>query len=207
MDPELKPQVMSESSTSHRGMRELISTIAIIVMAPLLALILTAFVFQTYEVDGASMNNTLANKDRLIVIKAKRSVARITGHDYIPHRYDIIIFNHSGFSGDEDTKKQLVKRVIGLPGERVTIKNNLVTVYNHDHPEGMPVEPHDNHAKYLPAQNPNDVDLTVGPHSVFVMGDNRDNSLDSREFGPVEAKDIVGKLALRIYPFGDFEKF
>src|SRR6266702_4799807 len=71
------------------GWKSALSTIFILIAAPLVALALTAFVFQSYEVDGPSMQSTLQNHDRLIVLKVPRTIARITGHDFIPNRGDV----------------------------------------------------------------------------------------------------------------------
>src|SRR3989344_8382668 len=74
------------------GWRSVASTLGILIAAPIIALALTAFVFQSYEVDGPSMETTLQNSDRLIVWKLQRSIARLTKKDPIPHRYDVVIF-------------------------------------------------------------------------------------------------------------------
>ncbi len=193
----------SDKSLAKERLRSIISTVAIIVIAPLIALSLTAYVFQSYEVDGPSMETTLQHQDRLIVYKTPRTVARITHHPYIPHRGDIIIFNTSEVGGEE---KQLIKRVIGLPGEKVVVKDGTVTVYNKEHPQGF--EP-DNTLPYgkVIVTTPGEYTGVIGENEVFVMGDNRNNSLDSRIIGPVPVQDIVGKLVLRLFPFGKAQKF
>ncbi len=189
------------------GLKGIISTVAIIILAPLIAFSLTSFVFQSYEVDGASMETTLQNQDRLIVLKVPRTWAKITGHTYIPHRGDVIIFNKQDLIDfGNDQKKQLVKRVIALPGERVVVKDNVMTVYNKEHPEGFQPD------KTLPYGNvivttPGNVDVVVPDNYIFVSGDNRPNSLDSRIFGPIPAKDVVGKLSMRIFPFNKLKAF
>jgi len=153
------------------------------------------------------METTLQNQDRLFVWKVPRTIAKITRNPFIPQRGDVIIFAKSDlneFSGS--TKKQLIKRVIGLPGERVVVKNGSLTVYNKEHPNGY--EP-DKSLPYGSAivTTPGNVDITVPPGEVFVCGDNRPNSLDSRAFGTVSANDIVGKLAARIFPFNKTKAF
>ncbi len=196
----------SQPTSVQDGIKGALSTIAILVIAPLIALTLTAFVFQSYEVDGPSMETTLQNQDRLIVYKLPKTVSRITGKSYLPHRGDIIIFNrveNSTFGSQQS--RQLIKRVIALPGERVVVKNGGITVYNKVHPDGF--KPDDAPYGKVIVTTPGDVDLTVPENSVYVCGDNRTNSLDSRYFGPVAAKDIVGKLALRVYPFGKSKVF
>jgi signal peptidase I len=183
-----------------------LSTILILLAAPLLAGFLMLFVFQSYEVDGPSMQTTLQNNDRLIVMKLPRTLARLTHHAYIPDRGDIIIFNEPSGADASNTTKQLVKRVIGLPGERVVVKDGQVTVYNGPHPNGF------NPDKTLPygsviGTTPGDIDLVVPKDQVFVCGDNRTNSFDSRYFGTVPADNIIGKLDLRVYPFSQFKIF
>src|SRR5882757_332206 len=123
---------------SSSSMRELFSTIGVLVAALVVALGLIAFVFQSYQVDGPSMQQTLQNNDRLIVWKLPRTWAKITGHQYVPKRGDIIIFTQSGLASYGQTNtKQLIKRVIGEPGDRVVVANNKITVYNKQYPGGF----------------------------------------------------------------------
>lgn len=193
----------------HETVREIISTIGVIIAALLVAFALIAWVFQSYEVDGPSMQTTLSNNDRLIVWKVPRTIARITGHQYVPHRGDIIIFVESGLSnfGSSDSK-QLIKRVIALPGERVTIHNGVLTVYNKQHPDGFVPDKTMSYGKVVnESTDERENTWTLGPNEIFVCGDNRPNSLDSRTFGPITTDQIVGKLVLRLLPIGKIEKF
>lgn len=185
----------------HEGIRGILTTLLVLLLAPLIALFLTLFVFQSYVVDGPSMESTLQNRDRLIVLKLPKTWARLTHRHYIPNRGDIIIFNEKGLSsfGDSSDSKQLIKRVVGLPGERVVVKEGSLTVYNKEHPEGFSPDKTLSYGKVI-YSTPGNVDLTVPAGEVFVAGDNRPNSLDSRYFGPVSSDDIVGKLAIRVYP-------
>lgn len=172
------------------------------------ALCLILFVFQSYQVSGPSMETTLQDQDRLIVWKLPRSWARITHHQYVPNRGDVIIFTESGLSqyGQEDTK-QLIKRVIGLPGDRVVVHNNIITVYNKAHPHGFQPDKTLPYGVNITEPAEQEVDTVVGPDQVFVCGDNRTNSLDSRFFGPIKTKQIIGKLVLRVLPLDKAEKF
>lgn len=156
------------------------------------------------------METTLYNNDRLLVWKIPKTWSKITGNSFIPNRGDVIIFvEHSAASFGESSDKQLIKRVIALPGERVVVKNEVVTVYNEQHPDGFQPD------KTLPygelvatgARGDEEVDQVVPKNTVFVMGDNRLNSLDSRAFGPVESKDIVGKLIMRVWPISELKAF
>ena len=197
------------SSDGPSAWKEIISTIGILVLAFFVAILLIAYVFRSYQVDGPSMETTLQNQDKLIIWKVPRTWARITRHAYIPKRGDVIIFSESGLSayGQDDTK-QLIKRVMGLPGERVVVKDGAVYIYNKAHPEGFqPDKALDyNKDNHIPSTS-GDVDVTLGPDQVFVCGDNRPDSLDSRAFGPIHANQIIGQLVLRVYPLNEIKTF
>ena len=193
--------------SKHEGLASFISTLAIILIAPLVALLLTAFVFQSYEVDGPSMESTLQNHDRLIVLKIPRTWSKVTHHAYVPNRGDVVVFNSKGseeFTGS--SQRQLIKRVVGLPGERVVVHDGQVKIYNAAHPNGFEPDKELSYGSVIPSTS-GDIDLVVPKNQVFVCGDNRSNSLDSRVFGPVAADAIVGKLVLRVYPFRNLKGF
>ncbi len=212
LDPPLDqaPTVSDEPTEKSGSVRTLLSTIGILLLAPLIAIFLTLFVFQSYQVDGPSMETTLQNNDRLIVWKLPRTWARITGHQYVPNRGDIIILNESGLTsyGSPEDKRQLVKRVVALPGERVVIKDNVLTVYNRDNPDGFQPDatlPYGKNGSIPPTTN--NAEFTLSATELFVCGDNRPNSLDSRTFGPIQTSQVVGKLVARILPLSNIEKF
>jgi signal peptidase I len=201
----------AERHTARRdkqeGWRSAVSTVLILLLAPLIAIVLITFVFQSYQVDGQSMETTLSNRDRLIIWKLPRTWARITHHDYVPKRGDVIVFSEPELAEfGQDPDKQLIKRVIALPGERIAIKDGVVTVYNDEFPDGF--QP-DNTLPYGSAIGftGTDTNLTVPVGHIFVMGDNRGNSLDSRAFGPVDLKHVVGKLVLRVLPLNKMQRF
>jgi len=156
------------------------------------------------------MQNTLHNNDRLIVWKMQRTWSRLTHHQYVPGRGDIIIFTQSGLAsyGDTVDSKQLVKRVIGLPGDHVVVKNGSITVYNATHPNGFKPDTTLPYGKNGAISTTDDnVDVTLGSDQLFVCGDNRGNSLDSRIFGPIKTNQVIGKLVLRILPVPDAKRF
>jgi len=204
-DPQPAPQ--RHHSQEKESFMSILSTLMILLIAPVIAILLTAFVFQSYQVDGPSMQNTLHNNDRLIVWKLPKTWARLTRHPYIPNRGDIIVFTEPKLSDfGQDPDKQLIKRVVGLPGDRVVVKNGIVTVFDAEHPNGFTPD------TALPYHREGDdtagdLDVTVGKGQVFVLGDNRENSLDSRAFGPVDAGNIVGKLIVRLLPLSDMKSF
>lgn len=208
--PDLDEKNPHVSPPSKREtVREIISTIGVLIAALLVAFALIAWVFQSYEVDGPSMETTLQNKDRLIVWKVPRTISRITGHPYIPNRGDIIIFVESGLSNfSSSDSKQLIKRVIALPGERVTVHDGKLTVYNKEHPDGFVSDDTMPYGKVIHEDtDERENTWTLGPDQLFVCGDNRPNSLDSRTFGPINAEQVVGKLSLRLLPISQIQKF
>lgn len=202
-DPEPVPQVPKQP----RGRGGAFSTIAILIAAPLIALFLTTFVFQSYEVDGPSMETTLQNRDRLIVWKVPRTWSKITKHNYVPERDDVVIFVRHDLYEEGGGEKQLIKRVIGLPGDRVVVQDGRITVYNSENPEGFNPDTGHEYSGNIASITPGNLDITVAKGELFVCGDNRTNSLDSRSFGTISTDDVVGKLSLRIFPLQNFKTF
>lgn len=161
------------------------------------------FVFQSYKVFGSSMYPTLENGDRLIISKISRSVTKATNKAYIPNRADIIVF-----VDPLQPDMQLIKRVIGLPGERVVVHKGKITVYNQENPDGFNPDDADYGAKLPPTSG--ETDIVVPQGHLFVSGDNREgsNSLDSRnELGTVPQENIIGTLQVRIFPFNKAQFF
>ncbi len=195
------PQPTRQQKKSS-GLKSILTTVLILASAPLLALFITSFVFQSYEVDGPSMQTTLDNGERLVVMKFGKTVSKVRGANYIPARDSIIIFDNVEGNG----KRQLIKRVIGLPGDRVTVQDGDVRVYNQEHPNGFDPDKGHDHGQNVETTGGN-VDITIKDGEVFVLGDNRKNSQDSRYFGPVPSNKIVGTLYLRIFPLNKFMKY
>lgn len=208
--PEVNTNIPPPQSAKHSmgdNWRSILSTLLLFLLAPVIALTIAAFVIQSYQVDGESMETTLQHQDRLIVNKLPRTLSRLSGNEYVPNRGDIIIFNLSNLSGSGlGADKQLIKRVIALPGERVTIKDGKIRVFNSSSPDGFDPDITTGY-KITAKSTPGDVDTVVPKGSVFVCGDNRFNSEDSRYFGPVAAEQIVGKLVLRLLPLDKLQVF
>lgn len=196
----------NHSAKTKETAKNIFSTLGIFLLAPLVAVLLTTFIFQSYQVDGQSMEKTLFNGDRLIVYKLPRTWAKITNHTYIPKRGDIVIFSEKASALQGDSDRQLIKRVIGLPGDRVVVKNGEVRVYNNAHPKGFDPDNTTPSTK-LASFTSGSVDVKVLANEIFVLGDNRANSLDSRVFGPIKSDIIVGKLVARLYPFNMIDSF
>jgi signal peptidase I len=201
------PQTIeTNNEASKQGWKNIASTAGIILLAPIIAIFITLFVFQSYEVYGQSMETTLQNGDRLIVQKISKNWSKIRGKDYVPERGEIVVFSKPQFvsstAGDVD---HLIKRVIGLPGERVVVENGKITVYNKDNPEGFDPDEGQEYAKDI-STTQGSVDITVSEGEIFVCGDNRGNSLDSRSFGSISTDAVTGIATLRFAPINSFER-
>lgn len=146
---------------------------------------------------------TLHDGDRLIISKVGKTGASLRGKDYEPKRGDVVVF-----VDPQREDLQLIKRVIGLPGERVVLKDGKLTVYNDENPNGFNPDEAE-YGKDLPPSS-GEKDVVVPERHLFVSGDNRagSNSLDSRnELGTIPEELVVGTLKLRIWPLSDAEFF
>jgi signal peptidase I len=180
-----------------KGFASMLLFVAGVVVA---AFLINQYVFQSYYVDGTSMTPNLQNDDRLIIDKVEKTWAGLQGKPYIPERGQIVVLDSSiiGVGGREE---QLIKRVIGLPGDTVHIENGVVTVKNKDRPEGFNIDK-ELGINVQPTFSASTLDVVVPQDHVFVMGDNRveNGSYDSRAFGPIESSKLVGRLWARILP-------
>ncbi len=173
-----RPLVSASENTLTRGFREMVETI---LPAVLIALLIHLFLAQATRVEGYSMEPTLFGHQRLVIEK-------VSYHLHPPQRGDIIVIHVPNYG-----REMLIKRVIGLPGETIEVANGQVLI------NGQALaEP------YLRSVTRGDYPpLTVPKDAVFVMGDNRNNSNDSRAFGPISFDNIVGKAWVRYWPVGN----
>lgn len=203
--PEVAPlHIEKPDSRLLRVTRWVIPTMLILATALSLIIVLNAYILQLFTVDGPSMNSTLATGQQLIVDKLPQTWAKMTGKDYVPKRGNVIVFKKavSPVYGDfGDSSEYVVKRVIGLPGERVTVKKGKVTVYNSEHPHGFNPDTGSKWSSTYHLSEYDNIDIKVEPGQIFVMGDNRPESIDSRSFGSIQSKNIVGRAGLRISPW------
>ena len=154
--------------------------VQILFLSALIVLVLNNFIVQLYWIPSPSMEPTLLIKDRVIVSK-------VSYWRNQPERGDIIVFKFP-----LDTKINLIKRVIGLPGERLSVKNNLVYIN-----DKALTEPYVPTQIKIPDFGP--VEIPAGQY--FMMGDNRENSADSRVWGFVKHEQIRGKAVYLYWPF------
>jgi signal peptidase I len=153
----------------------------------LLALVIVVpfrlYIAQPFIVDGASMDPTFRDGQYLVVDE-------LSYHFRDPHRGEVMIFKYP-----KDPSKYFIKRVIGLPGELVSINNGVVTIINDENPDGVVLE-----EPYIELSKSEDFQFTLGEEEYFLMGDNRLQSADSRIWGAVPRENMVGRPILRFIP-------
>ncbi len=163
--------------------KELSGWLLYIVLIIALTWTVVIFVGQRTEVSGSSMETTLSDKDQLIVDK-------MTYRFRDPKRYDIVVFPYQ-----YQDNTYYIKRIIGLPGETVQILSGMVYI------DGMRL---DEHYGNEIMQNPGIAEepLILGEDEYFVLGDNRNNSSDSRasDVGLIHRKDLIGRAWIRVWP-------
>lgn len=154
--------------------------------------VVRTFLFKPFYVRGASMENNFFDHEYLIIDEVSYRL-------HTPNRGDVIVFKYPN-----DPSEYFLKRVIGLPGETITVKNGQVIVVNKDFPNGIVLN-----EKYLhPGLNtPGNVTAAMKDGQYFVMGDNRPASWDSRGFGPIGESAIVGRVWVRGWPFDRAQAF
>ena len=178
-------QYFQKFTPRHSLRTEVWETLRFILIALAIVLPIRLFVAQPFIVSGASMNPTFTNGQYLIVDE-------LSYHLGTPKRGDVVIFKYP-----KNPKQYFIKRVIGLPGETVTVNEQGQTLIKDF--SGKEVitlkEPYVQHTKS------DSVELTLGIDEYFMMGDNRTVSFDSRMWGPVKRDLIVGKAFVRLFPF------
>jgi signal peptidase I len=193
-----------ESEYAKKGV--LRENIEAILVAIVIALFIRTFVVQAFKIPSGSMKQTLLIGDHILVNKFAYGVKIPYLHKTLipidnPQRGDIVVFRYP-----VDPSKDFIKRVIGIPGDVIEIRDKKLYIngqrVNHDY--GMHTDPRIFGENARPRDNFGPV--TVPPHSLFVMGDNRDESFDSRFWGFVDYKALLGK-AFIIYWSWDKDNF
>lgn len=171
---------------------EILDWIESFVFAVFVIILIFIFLFRIVTVDGHSMDSTLSDKDRVI----------ISHLNYDPKNDDIVVVNSSVLN------KTLIKRVIGIAGDTVKIDYNVNTVYvngkaiSNEHIDNTMLDK----GMFDPSFKISDgvYEYKVPENSIFIMGDNRNNSTDSRTIGFISKDDVMGHVIFRLYPFKEF---
>jgi signal peptidase I len=188
-EPSAEGPTTAPSGKKRKRGNPLLEWIVVIVVAVGAALLVRTYVLQQFAVDGHSMDTTLHNGDRVLVNKLSYRL-----HD--PNRGDVVVLETIEDAGARD----LIKRVVGLPGETIEYRDCVLYVDGRE-----VVEPYLDPAIVQPENcGQGQESLVVPENSVYVLGDNRGGSKDSRELGPIAYEELVGRAFVIIFPFSDW---
>lgn len=160
-----------------------LEAVKIAIVAGLTIVLVRYFLFKPFYVRGESMEPTFYEKEYLIVDE-------LTYRFRQPVRGEVVVFR-----SPTQQKEFYLKRIIGLPGERIKIEHGKVVIFNQDNPQGFLIE-----ESYLEDTTAGATSIALGDDQYFVLGDNRDASYDSRRFGPIDETAIVGRAIFRGWP-------
>lgn len=165
---------------------EIIETVAIAVVAVVLV---RSVVVQPFVVSGASMEPSFYNGNYLLVDE-------LTYRFRSPERGEVIVFKYPG-----DHKSFYIKRIIGLPGEKIVLEKGKISVYKDGEKKTLD-------EIYLSSKYTSGAfEITLSNNEYFVMGDNRNFSFDSRSWGPLNRDDMIGVVRLRLWPVNEVMAF
>lgn len=150
--------------------------------------IIQGFIVQPFLVDGGSMLPSLESGELLIIDKLSFDINNL-------NHGDVIVFRH--VKDDYYNGQFFIKRLIGIPGDRVVVKNGMTTIYNKENLEGEILD--EKFIRYPDFEKT--MDITLGEGEYVAFGDNRSESYDSRSWGVIYKKDIAGKAVFRLFPF------
>jgi signal peptidase I len=174
---------VSKARRRSNGTRQTVEWVLLVMGALLIALVIKTFLFQAFYIPSASMDPTLKVHDRVLVNK-------LSYHLHPVHRGDIVVFKAPKEERTAEIK-DLVKRVIGLPGDTLEARDGHI--YVNDRLLKEPYLPKGTVTDNLPRQ-------VIPAGSYFMMGDNRGESSDSRVFGPIKRSTIIGRAFIKMWP-------
>jgi len=181
----------------------------VVILAVLIIVPIRVFLFQPFLVQGASMEPNFENSEYLIVneLGYKKTEADLGNKNIFTlntfkdiSRQTVLVFRYP-----KDRTQFFIKRVIGLPGEKVEVQNGAVTIYNSENPNGFQLD----ESAYLSSnvKTKGSLSITLKDDEYFVLGDNRGASSDSRVWGPIQKSDVIGTVAIRAWPLNRINVF
>jgi signal peptidase I len=184
-NPNFAKALLDKQSPKANSFWEFIryALIALLIVVPF-----RIFIAQPYVVSGSSMDPTFKDADYLIVDQISKRFEE-------PKREAVVIIKYP-----KDTSKFFIKRLIGFPGETVEIKNGAITIYNETNKNGIKLD-----ESYVVYQKKENLSIILGEDEYFVMGDNRAGSFDSRSWGALPKKYIIGRPIVRLLPLNKID--
>ncbi len=169
----------------RKFLASVLEVVEVIVIAIAAVVVIRTFLVQPFLVSGTSMSPNFSNGDYVLVDE-------LTYRLRPPERGEVVVFRDP-----QDLSTYFIKRIIGLPGDTVKIANNTITVYDTQHPGGLVLD-----ESYLPkgTVTAGTESYTLSTSTYLVLGDNRPFSFDSRSWGPLPSKDLIGLVRVRLWP-------
>jgi signal peptidase I len=186
----------------------LLEIIKVVILAFVIIVPIRVFLFQPFFVQGASMEPNFEDSNYLIISELgyKKTSLNLSGKNVFTispykklERGEVVVFRYP-----KNPSQYFIKRIIGLPGEKLEIKSGQVSVFNSGWPDGRILDESGYISKYVKTTTASeDFVVMLKDDEYFVMGDNRAYSSDSRVWGPVPDSDIMGKVILRAWPLNE----
>jgi signal peptidase I len=191
----MEQQTSSPISSRQKIKEFVLEILRIILISVAIIVPIRYYLVQPFYVKGASMEPNFHDHEYLLIDE-------ITYRFREPERGEIVVFRFP-----YNPREYFIKRIIGLPGETVSLRDGFIYIYNDQHPEGFLVD----ESTYLPEDIKtlamSEDTIALGSDNYFVMGDNRTRSMDSRQFGSISKEAIVGRAVMRGYPFDRIDTF
>jgi signal peptidase I len=191
----MEQQLQIQSTKSRRAKEFILEILRIVIISVAIIVPIRYYLVQPFYVKGASMEPNFHDHEYLLIDE-------ISYRFRAPERGEIVVFRYP-----LNPSEYFIKRIIGLPGETVSLRDGKIYIYNDQNPEGFLVD----ESTYLStdvqtlAMSENTVALAADHY--FVFGDNRTRSMDSRQFGSIARSAIVGRVVIRGYPFDRLDTF
>lgn len=180
------------ATSSRLALKFFLELVQVVAISLAIIIPVRYFLVQPFYVKGASMEPNFFDHEYLVIDE-------LSYRFHQPQRGDIVVFHYPN-----DPKNYFIKRVVGLPGETVEIAEGQVKIYNDKYPNGLVLDEHVYLDDVYTAQTRRE---TLKANEYFVLGDNRASSLDSRYFGPISDKVIVGRVWVRGWPLDRWKIF
>jgi signal peptidase I len=178
----------SQTPETQKKKNSIVELIKFALIAALIVIPIRTFIAQPFIVSGNSMIPTFHDQEYLIVDE-------LSFHMRDPHRGEVIVFKYP-----KDTSKYFIKRVIGLPGETLKFKGGEIIIVNEKYAEGIALD-----QSYIENKSKDTFEVTLKDDEYYVMGDNRIASSDSRAWGPLPRKYMVGRALIRVLPLSKID--
>jgi signal peptidase I len=194
----MEQELQSQQQKVHTWQSEVLDQIKGLIIYIVIYFVIKIYIAQPFLVKGRSMEQTFSDGDYLIVDQLSYNFTT-------PKRFDVVVF-HTEFIPGGGEREYYIKRVIGIPGDRVVIKDGKVILYENgsNTPTTLDEEYLIDGLKTLA---PESIDIVLKQNQYFVLGDNRGNSSDSRYWGELDESYIIGKPLIRLFPFNTINVF